>query len=117
MAPIFLLDYCPYDHEEAETLRGKGAAWPRPRVSSQQGGGGNRPRRAWAREAAAAQPRASARTRGKAGAVSVPLISAPGSAPFALLTATLCEWRSGRRNADQLAAVVLTAPVPCGEHR
>lgn len=31
MAPIFLLDYCPYDHEEAETLRGKGAAWPRPR--------------------------------------------------------------------------------------
>lgn len=26
MAPIFLLDYCPYDHEEAETLRGKGAA-------------------------------------------------------------------------------------------
>lgn len=65
MAPIFLLDYCPYDHEEAETLRGKGAAWPRPRVSSQQGGGGNRPRRAWAREAAAAQPRASARTRGR----------------------------------------------------
>lgn len=115
MAPIFLLDYCPYDHEEAETLRGKGAAWPRPRVSSQQGGGGNRPRRAWAREAAAARPGPA--PGHAAGAVSVPLISAPGSAPFALLTATLCEWRSGRRNADQLAAVVLTAPVPCGEHR
>lgn len=34
-----------------------------------------------------------------------------------LLTAALREWQSGRRSADQLAAVVLTAPLHYGEHR
>lgn len=66
MAPIFLLDYCPYDHEEAETLRGKGAAClaqtpgvlaaGRRREQTAKGlgtGGGSR------------TPRASARTRGR----------------------------------------------------